>query len=73
MADDRNALSAYDRSPAVRSANRAGSTLGYLFFGTLSDVLGYRSVFIVCAILCAAPRIAWHVISGPLRRRWTTR
>ena len=36
------------------TANRTGSTLGYLLFGTLSEVLGYRTVFIVCAILCAA-------------------
>jgi SET family sugar efflux transporter-like MFS transporter len=36
------------------TANRAGSTLGYLFFGTMSEVLGYRAVFMVCAVLCAA-------------------
>jgi SET family sugar efflux transporter-like MFS transporter len=34
------------------TANRAGSTLGYLFFGTLSENLGYRPVFLVCAALC---------------------
>lgn len=36
------------------SANRAGSTIGYLCFGTLAEVLGYRSVFLVCTALCAA-------------------
>ncbi|HET7537521.1 MAG TPA: MFS transporter, partial [Candidatus Didemnitutus sp.] len=34
------------------TANRAGSTLGYLFFGTLSQALGYRPVFLICAALC---------------------
>ncbi len=34
------------------TANRLGSTAGYLCFGTLSQVLGYRPVFLVCAALC---------------------
>jgi SET family sugar efflux transporter-like MFS transporter len=36
------------------TANRAGSTVGYLVFGTLAQVLGYRAVFLVCTALCAA-------------------
>jgi SET family sugar efflux transporter-like MFS transporter len=36
------------------SANRTGSTVGYLCFGTLAETLGYRSVFLVCTGLCAA-------------------
>ena len=36
------------------TANRAGSTLGYLFFGALATSLGYRMVFIVCAAVCGA-------------------
>lgn len=35
------------------TASRVGSTLGYLLFGTLSQALGYRSVFLVCTALCA--------------------
>lgn len=34
------------------TANRAGATLGYLFFGTLAEALGYRAVFFVCSVLC---------------------
>jgi SET family sugar efflux transporter-like MFS transporter len=36
------------------SANRVGSTIGYLCFGSLAEALGYRSVFLVCTALCAA-------------------
>lgn len=36
------------------TANRAGSTAGYLCFGTLAEALGYRAVFLVCAALCGA-------------------
>jgi SET family sugar efflux transporter-like MFS transporter len=36
------------------TANRTGSTVGYLVFGTLAQVLGYRAVFLVCTALCAA-------------------
>ncbi len=36
------------------TASRLGSTAGYLIFGTLSEALGYRSVFLVCTALCAA-------------------
>lgn len=35
------------------TANRTGSTVGYLFFGALATALGYRTVFLVCAGLCA--------------------
>ncbi len=36
------------------TANRIGSTLGYLCFGSLSSWLGYRAVFPVCSCICAA-------------------
>jgi SET family sugar efflux transporter-like MFS transporter len=35
------------------TANRIGSTIGYLGFGTLASSMGYRSIFLVCAVLCA--------------------
>lgn len=35
------------------TANRIGSTIGYLSFGTLASSIGYRSIFLVCAVLCA--------------------
>ena len=36
------------------NANRIGSTVGYLCFGSLTSWLGYRVVFLVCAGVCAA-------------------
>lgn len=36
------------------TANRIGSTIGYLAFGTLATSIGYRSIFLVCAVLCSA-------------------
>lgn len=36
------------------TANRIGSTIGYLSFGPLVTSLGYRPIFLVCAVLCAA-------------------
>jgi len=36
------------------NANRIGSTVGYLFFGSLATFLGYRAVFVVCAGACSA-------------------
>jgi MFS transporter, SET family, sugar efflux transporter len=36
------------------TANRVGSTAGYLCFGTLAEAIGYRPVFLVCAVVCAA-------------------
>ena len=36
------------------TANRTGSTVGYLFFGALATSLGYRMVFMVCAAVCGA-------------------
>lgn len=36
------------------TANRIGSTVGYLCFGTLATGLGHRAVFLVCAGVCAA-------------------
>jgi SET family sugar efflux transporter-like MFS transporter len=36
------------------TANRIGSTFGYLMFGSLASLLGYRSVFLVCSGVCAA-------------------
>lgn len=35
------------------TANRVGSTAGYLSFGTLAEALGYRPIFLVCALVCA--------------------
>jgi SET family sugar efflux transporter-like MFS transporter len=35
------------------NANRIGSTIGYLSFGTLASLRGYRAVFIVCSGICA--------------------
>lgn len=36
------------------TANRVGSTAGYLSFGTLAETVGYRAIFLVCTVLCAA-------------------
>ena len=36
------------------TANRVGSTIGYLCFGTLAETIGYRSIFLVCAAVCGA-------------------
>lgn len=36
------------------TANRIGSTIGYLCFGTLATSIGYRAIFLVCAVLCSA-------------------
>jgi SET family sugar efflux transporter-like MFS transporter len=35
------------------NANRIGSAIGYLSFGSLASCLGYRVVFLVCAGVCA--------------------
>lgn len=35
------------------NANRVGSTIGYLCFGSLTTYLGHRSVFWVCAAVCS--------------------
>jgi MFS transporter, SET family, sugar efflux transporter len=34
------------------NANRVGSTIGYLAFGSLTTYLGHRAVFWVCAAIC---------------------
>jgi SET family sugar efflux transporter-like MFS transporter len=36
------------------NANRIGSTVGYLCYGSLVTSLGHRSVFLVCTGVCAA-------------------
>ena len=36
------------------TANRIGSTIGYLCFGTLAGSIGYRAIFLVCAVVCLA-------------------
>lgn len=36
------------------TANRIGSTIGYLAFGTLATSIGYPAIFLVCAVLCSA-------------------
>jgi SET family sugar efflux transporter-like MFS transporter len=35
------------------SANRSGSTVGYLLWGSLAGSIGHRAVFLVCAGLCS--------------------
>ncbi len=37
-----------------QTAQRAGSTVGYLSFGFLASSIGYRAIFWVCAALCVA-------------------
>lgn len=37
-----------------QTANRTGSTAGYLAFGGIADTLGHRAVFVVCTVLCGA-------------------
>ena len=34
------------------NAMRIGATAGYLIFGTIGQSLGYRSVYVACALLC---------------------
>jgi len=36
-----------------QTANRTGSTVGYLAFGLLASSLGHRAIFWVCAALCS--------------------
>jgi SET family sugar efflux transporter-like MFS transporter len=36
------------------TANRIGSTIGYLSFGVLAESIGYRAIFLVCTVLCTA-------------------
>ena len=36
------------------NANRVGSTIGYLCYGSLVTGLGHRAVFLVCTGVCAA-------------------
>jgi len=36
------------------NANRIGSTVGYLCYGSLASSLGHRAVFLVCTGVCAA-------------------
>lgn len=36
------------------TANRLGSTAGYLSFGTLAEAIGYRPIFLVCVVACTA-------------------
>jgi SET family sugar efflux transporter-like MFS transporter len=36
------------------TANRVGSTIGYLCFGTLASSIGYRAIFLVCVVVCSA-------------------
>jgi SET family sugar efflux transporter-like MFS transporter len=36
------------------NANRVGSTIGYLCYGSLATGLGHRAVFLVCTGVCAA-------------------
>lgn len=36
------------------TVNRVGSTIGYLCFGSLAGSIGYRAIFLVCAVVCSA-------------------
>ena len=36
------------------NANRIGSTVGYLCYGSIADAFGHRAVFGVCTFVCAA-------------------
>jgi len=36
------------------NAMRIGATAGYLVFGAIGESLGYRAVYVACAVLCAA-------------------
>jgi len=46
------------------SAQRLGSTIGYLVFGALVASLGHRAVFVVCTGLCGA---AWLLLAASRR------
>ena len=35
------------------NANRIGSTVGYMAFGTVASLVSYRTVFLICAVVCA--------------------
>lgn len=43
------------------TAQRIGSTAGYLAFGFLAHALGHRWVFIICTALCTAALILFYV------------
>lgn len=57
------------------NANRIGSTVGYLCYGFLASGYGHRTVFLVCAGVCAAAFVLlWlareeHEAHGPLARQ----
>lgn len=39
------------------NAQRIGATVGYLIFGTIGESLGYRAVYVACALLCGTALI----------------
>jgi len=47
------------------SAQRAGSTVGYLAFGLLSGAFGHRVVFVVCAGLCVISAALLLLVRSP--------
>ena len=46
------------------NAMRTGATAGYLFFGTIGQTLGYRAVYVACAVLCCAALILMFLQPG---------
>lgn len=52
------------------TAQRIGSTAGYLAFGLLAHALGYRAVFVICTGLCAVALILFYLFRP--RRSQTT-
>ncbi len=43
------------------TAQRIGSTAGYLAFGLLAQTLGHRAVFVICSGLCALALVLFYV------------
>ena len=43
------------------NAMRIGNTAGYLAFGSIAASLGYRAVFVACALLCAAALVLMYL------------
>lgn len=50
------------------NAMRLGGLAGYLLFGSIAATVGYRAVFVACALLCAAAlALAWPRNKSPIR------
>lgn len=50
------------------SAQRIGSTAGYLVFGFLSATLGTRGIFVLCAVLCTVTLALFTYLAAASRR-----